>query len=306
MTTPDPFHNHRLACAAAGGWFVDRPYHAFSWLPGGGKRLVITFDNLSALREKENRTPWGQTFLSAQGWDVLGVMTKRNDWFRDASVWSALESLRDDGFFAKFPAISLYGASMGAYAAIAFAKIVPGCTVMAFAPQSTLNTAIAPFETRYRHARSVTEWEGPYNDAADSVAAAGKIFIGYDPLVKQDRAHVERLIGPNVTLLPMPYLGHKLPPALQKMKILKSVSLAGLTGTLTAQDFAQMFRARRTSLIWQAELLSTARAKGHLKLAHRLATHLMTKEPHWRIRHELNAIAEAMGQAQGTPEGAAD
>lgn len=297
MTATDPFAAQRALVTRQGGWFIDRPHHALSWLPGRGERLVVTFDNLAALRETENRSPWGQAFLAAQGWDVLGVMTRRNDWFRDVTLWTALESLRDDGFFRRFAAVSMYGASMGAFAALAFAPLAPGCTVFAMAPQSTLCPRRAPFENRYRQARAFTDWSGPWADAAEGHLAASRAYVAFDPHVPQDAAHVARLTGPNVTLLRLPHIGHKLPPALQKMKILKPVSMAALTGTLTAGEFARLFRARHASTPWQTDLLSRARARGHLKLAHRLALHLMAETPHWRLRHELAAITEAMAAA---------
>lgn len=277
---------------AAGGWFIDRPNHALSWLPGQGKRLVVTFDNLAALRETENRSPWGQAFLAAQGWDVLGVMAKRNDWFRDLPLWTALEGLRDDGFFSRFGAVSMYGSSMGGFGALAFAPLAPGCTVFAMAPQSTLCQTRAPFENRYRQARAYTDWSGPWADAAEGMKAAGRAYIAFDRYVPQDAAHVDRLIGPNVVPLAMPHLGHKLPPALQKMKILKALSTEALSGDLSLLRFAQLFRARHGSMPWKADLLERAREKGHLPLARALGEKLMQDTPHWRIRHQLNALSQ--------------
>lgn len=278
--------------AAAGGWFIDRPNHALSWLPGRGERLVVTFDNLAALRDTENRSPWGQGFLAAQGWDVLGVMAKRNDWFRDLPLWTALEGLRDDGFFRRFAAVSMYGSSMGGFAALAFAPLSPGCTVFALAPQSTLCAIRAPFENRYRQARAFTDWSGPWADAATGLASAGQVFIAHDPHVPQDAAHMARLMAPNVLTLRMPHLGHKLPPALQKMKILKPLSTEALSGTLTAARFARLFRARHGSMPWKTALIERARAKGHLRLARALAESLMQDTPHWRLRHQLRAMID--------------
>lgn len=290
MTETDPFAAQRALVAEAGGWFADRPNHALSYLPGRGQRLIVTFDNLSALREKTNRIPWGQGFLAAQGWDVLGVMTKRNDWYRDPTLWAALEGLRDDGFFARFPAVSMYGASMGAFAAVTFAGLAPGCTVMAFAPQSTLDTKLAPFETRYRYARKITDWSGPYADAADGARAAARIYIGFDPHLAPDARHAARIAGDNTILLPMPHLGHKLPPALLKMGLLKLLSVAALSGELTEDGFRKLYRKRRESPLWQAGLIERAQANGHPQLARRLAQTLMAKSPNWRIRHLLDGM----------------
>ena len=56
--------------------------------------------------------------------------------------------------------------------ALAFAPLAPGCTVMAFAPQRSLDPALCPFESRYRHARLTTDWSLPFGDAAEGLRAA--------------------------------------------------------------------------------------------------------------------------------------
>ncbi len=167
----DMFSRQRALCAATrGAFFLELPNHVITYLPGTGQRLVVSWDNLAAFRDGGDlREPWGQTFLQAQGWDVMGVMIKRKDWYRDADLIAALESLRDDGLFRRFPAVSMYGSSMGAFAALAFAPVAPGCTVLAFAPQTSLDPAVVPFEGRYPAALRITDWSLPYSDAAKGV-----------------------------------------------------------------------------------------------------------------------------------------
>jgi hypothetical protein len=288
----DPFALQRSLCAATkGAFFLELPHHVITYLPGRGERLVVSWDNLAAFRAGGDiREPWGQAFLQAQGWDVLGVMIKRRDWFRDADLIAALESLRDDGLFRRFPAVSMYGSSMGAFAAIAFAPLAPGCTVMAFAPQTSLDLAVAPFDTRYPAAIRSTDWTLPYSDAADGLPFAGKVYIAYDPHTVEDRLHADRLQGPNVIRLPMRHMGHKLPPALMKMKVLKAVSIAALAGDLTELDFARTLRARRSSMPWIIDLLTRAGQRGHARLALPVTDRLLAEQPHWKLRHARRAL----------------
>ena len=111
----DAFAAQRQRVADMGGFMLEMEHHVLTWLPGRGERLVVSFDNLAAVRETEDRQIWGQGFLPAQGYDLLGLQIKRRDWYRDAQTIRALEDLRDDGFFRRFPAVSMYGSSMGGF-----------------------------------------------------------------------------------------------------------------------------------------------------------------------------------------------
>ena len=290
----DAFAAQRQRAADLGGFMVELDHHVLTWLPGQGQRLVVSFDNLAAVRETVDRQVWGQSFLQAQGYDVLGVQIKRRDWFRCGQVIALLEDLRDDGFFRRFPAVSMYGSSMGAFAALAFAPLAPGCTVIALAPQRSLDQTLCPYEGRYRYAIQNTDWTLPYGDAAAGVHAASRAYIGYDPTLTEDRLHATAIAAPNTTLLPMPHMGHKLPPALLKMRLLKPLSIAAFEAQLELPEFHRMMRARRTSTPWRAEFLARCMARGHLRHGLRVAEKMMADNPHWKIRHQKKALTEAL------------
>ena len=293
----DPFVFQRQRAAEAGGFLIELEHHVLTYLPGRGERLIVSFDNLAAMRELHDRELWGQRFLAAQGFDMLGVQIKRRDWFRDAEVIAELEKLRDQGFFRRFPKVSMYGSSMGGFGALAFAPLSPGCTVMAFAPQRSLDAALCPFETRYRYARQITDWSLRYGDAAEGLKAAGRTYIAFDPAVPEDRQHVEALVAPNVTLLPMRHMGHKLPPALLKMGLLKTISLAAFEGGLELPEFARMMRARRDSMPWRVDFLRRAGNAGHLRPALLLVDKMMAQQPHWKLRHVRRELVAALRAA---------
>ncbi|SNX70821.1 hypothetical protein SAMN05878503_10711 [Cereibacter ovatus] len=289
----DPFADVAAQARATGGFFHDLGHHAVAHLPIGAPRLVLSFDNLASRREAGSRFPWGHAALAAMGWDVLGIMVRRPDWFREAALWDLMDSLRDEGFFARYGAVATYGASMGGYGAAVFAPMAPGCTVLAFAPQSTLNPALAPFETRYRYGRGLGDWDDPRSDAAEAIRAAGRAYVAADPLVPEDACHLRRLDGANVLRLEMPGLGHKMPPALRKMNILKPLVAAALSGDLDAARFHSLYRARRQSVPWLVSMLERARQKGHVALALRAAEREYAARPHWRLRAQRNALRTA-------------
>lgn len=306
-TLPDAaFDGIRARAAAAGGFVRDLPAHVLAFLPAPGpvprsaRRLVITYDNLAAVRETEARIPWGQDFLVAQGWDVLGVMIRRKDWFRDPELIAAMEALATGGFFAGYGAVSAFGASMGGFGALTFAGLYPGATILAFAPQSTLDPALAPFETRYRYARRTLPWTGAYADAAAGAAAAGRLYLAFDPRLGEDAAHVARLSGPNAVALPMPHLGHKLPPALQRMGQLKPLARAALDGTLDLAAFRRMMRARLASPAYVEALLARAAERGHAAMALRAADRWLAERSHWKVGRQRRTIRAGLtAQADG-------
>tara|TARA_R110002020_G_scaffold133253_3_gene297363 strand:+ start:391 stop:927 length:537 start_codon:yes stop_codon:yes gene_type:complete len=95
-----------------GGFYHETEHHVISYTPGK-RRLLVSFDNLASLKSKHSRKPWGQDIAQKNGWGSLGVMTKKNGWFRSTELTNYLSELRAQGLFESYPAVSMYGASMG-------------------------------------------------------------------------------------------------------------------------------------------------------------------------------------------------
>lgn len=274
----------RQEVEAANGSFYETERHVIVHVPGKD-RLIVGFDNVASLRSEGPRKPWGYELARGQGWGVLGVMIKARDWFRSIELSDYLTSLRDQGFFNSYPEVSMYGASMGGYAACLFAPLAPGCTVVAFAPQSSLSTLDAPFEKRYRFARTNYDWIAPeWRDAAQSLPAAGKAYLVYDPTVPEDKLHAHRLAGPQVIDLSWPDLTHKVPPTLRRMGLLKPMALAMLEGTMTVKKFHELLRVRLETPVYVIRLLERASAKGHYNLVDNVIDGLPEERLNWKIR----------------------
>ncbi len=279
--------------AGADGFVRESDEHSMLYVPRGDT-LVVTFDNLDiAMTKREDRRPWGFSFIEKQGWSMLGVMANGWTWYREQWVWDQFDQLATSGFFSKFKRVVFYGASMGGYAACAFVAACPGADVFAISPQSTLDKTIVPWETRYKTAWG-RDFSGKYGDASLVSAAAGRVTLLYDPYEPLDSGHVDRFLGQNVLKLRAPLLGHRLGSSLQQMGILAPITLDALNGTLTELDFYQRLRARREFSRYQKELFKRAVDKGHPDLARRMGRFILTRGNNRFIRKgmaELDGLA---------------
>jgi hypothetical protein len=272
--------------AGTDGFYRENRYHSFLFMPRSDT-LVVTFDNLDiAMEKREDRRPWGFSFIEKQGWSMLGVMANGWTWYRDPWVWAQFDNLRDTGFFAQFKRVVFYGASMGGYAACAFVAACPGADVLAICPQSTLDKSIVPWETRYYTAWG-RDYSGPYGDAAVVSGAARQITLLYDPYEPGDAAHAARFTGPNVMKLRAPLMGHRLGSSLQQMGVLAPITLAALGGTLTELAFYRHLRARKTFRRYQTELFKRAMAKGRHGLARKVGRWVLTRGDNRFIRKAM-------------------
>lgn len=261
--------------------------HSFLYMPRSKKTLVVTFDNLDiAMNKREDRRPWGFSFIEKQGWSMLGVLAGGWTWYREPWVAQEFDRLAAEGFFAQFERVVFYGASMGGYAAAAFSAACPGADVVVISPQSTLDKTIVPWETRYKVAWD-RDFSGKYGDAAQASAHARRVSILYDPYEPLDSGHVARFTGANVVKLRTPLLGHRLGSSLHQMGILTPIILGALDGTLTEASFYQRLRARRDFPRYQRELFKRAVDRGHVTLAKAMGKLILKQGDNRAIRLEM-------------------
>ncbi len=209
--------------------------------------LHVGFDNLASVRSPQrNRDAWGYALAAGAGWSHLGVLDYRPDWFRNPQLFAELQRLADQGFFARFRQVVFSGTSMGGHAACAFASLAPGCTVIAYSPQSTLDPGIAGWDRRYPSG-SAADWSGPFADAAESLRAAGRAWVVFDPAVPEDRRHAGRLAGAGagVTLLRARHSAHFTAQYLRQIGVLKRFALACVAGEMSESAFYALYRQGR-------------------------------------------------------------
>ncbi|MDZ4136471.1 MAG: hypothetical protein U1D06_12890, partial [Paracoccaceae bacterium] len=263
--------------------------HSFLHIPRGDT-LVVTFDNLDiAMTKREDRRPWGFSFIEKQGWSMLGVMANGWTWYRDPWVCDQFDDLAASGFFARYKRVVFYGASMGGYAACAFVPACPGADVVAISPQATLDKSVVPWETRYKTAWGC-DFRGKYGDASQVSRAAGRVTLLYDPYEPLDAGHADLFTQANVLKLRTPLLGHRLGSSLQQMGILAPITLGALNGTLTELEFYRTLRARKGFARYQKELFKRAVERGHPDLARALGRGVQTRGDNRFIRKELAGL----------------
>lgn len=291
---------------ARAGRFLVKGDHANLWFEGQGDTLVVSFDNLATIDEGWPRAPWAWRRLQPMGHSVLGVQSHAKDWFRQPTAPALIRGLEERGFFRRFRRVVMTGASMGGFAALNLAPLIPEARVLAFSPQSTMNKVIAPFEQRFPFAVRKSNWEGmPFLDAAAAVPYIRRAVVVYDPFVPEDRAHAARLAGPNVQLVRIPFTTHE---AIRV--ILKSGSFPVLIDRLMQADdvgaeFWAAYRARRVVPKWQRALLAAAANRGRHNLVMlaadgmlRLSADLPEEEKVF-IRRARRAAAAALKAAAG-------
>ena len=193
-------------------------------------------------------------------------MARRKDWYRCPQLIAYLQKLADDGVFAEFAQVWLSGTSMGGFAALAFASLAPGATVIAFNPQTTLDETLVPWEERFGMGRA-RDWSLPHSDAAFEIDEAARVFVLFDPFFTPDRRHVERLEGENVTRLKTWCSGHFSPVFLRRANLLKPVMQHALDGTLTPAVFYTLYRERRMLPWYRKALQTNLQERGHERLA---------------------------------------
>lgn len=212
---------------------------------GGNDSLVISFHPAKGGAAPAATGPvvWGESFLAKRGVSMLGIESRTDDWYRAPALHDLLQKLGTQGFFARHQKVMLYGGSMGGFAALAFAELVPGCIVLAHNPQSTMIPAETGWEHRFQVSRRL-DWSGLFNDGALGARFASVVYVTYDPYCLEDRKHVDRLTACPLVRLPVPFVGHQMPVWLQQMGVLGQVFDAAMEGTLTVPWFRQLVRKR--------------------------------------------------------------
>lgn len=230
--------------------------------------LWVTFDNLGSVGAYDPPQPWLQARAAKAGVSILGLMASRKDWYRNADTPRLVGALHEAGLFAGFRRITFIGASMGGFAALVHAPLVPGAGVLAFSPQSTLAKKRARFDKRYRYAQKTWDWDSPdFLDAAEAMAGGLRATVVFDPFVPEDHAHLRRMAGPGLTEIRVPHLGHRAIRNLKGLGLLDALIEDVAAGRFDPVAFARAFRdARRADLSWRRAAFAEAERRGHAGL----------------------------------------
>lgn len=275
-----------------GEGFMERHLrHSLMFVKRPVRRLLVTFDNLSNVNDRSPlREPWGFKFAQDVNVSHLGVMAHVADWYRDADLIARFEKLRDEGFFDGYDRVVFAGVSMGGFAAIAFGSLVPGAHVVSVNPQSTLDTGLVPWETRYEGGRR-QDWTLPLSDAAALTKDLGRVSIFYDPYHGLDKQHVARFSGDNITVFHCRHSDHKTAVFMRKIGALKPVMTDALFGDLDEVAFYRLYRARRDLRWYKNQVTQYFIDRGRDEMADRFGVAFRK-----RLRRKMREEAKAAEQ----------
>jgi hypothetical protein len=199
----------------------------------GATEAVVTFEPADTKINRRNlkREGFGEAFLNRQGYSVISVMANSANWFRagDYPRFFCSDYLR--GILDRFTRVHGYGASMGAFGALAFADLLRLHTVVAYMPVSSLRADLAPWETRFEPGRAL-DWSGSHADGAAGIRSLRQLWAFYDPQ-NLDSRHADRLsqaASDRMHHIHMPGARHAVPAVLKREGLLKAAVIAALTG----------------------------------------------------------------------------
>lgn len=259
----------RLAGGLVDAYFVRR-----------GKVLLVTFDNLASVGEYDPPQPWLMGTSDRLGHSVLGIIARQKDWYRNPDTPALITALREAGLFKGFSRVVFTGTSMGGFAALVYAALVPGSAVLAFSPQTSLAREIVRFERRFPYARRRWDWSTPdFLDAATCLAPGAEVHVVFDPFVPEDKAHFQRLARPGVTAITLPHMGHRALRVLKEIDAVAELIGAVAEGRFDPAAWSRRLRERRGSPQWRRAVLAEAERRGHHRLALAAARRLLAISP---------------------------
>lgn len=256
-----------------------------------GDILLVTFEDESTVRARDDKQPLGWAFAEPRGWSSLVLMSRGQTWFRDPQVYALFDRLVDDGFFDDFAQVVFLGAGAGGYAAAAYSVTATGATVIALAPQATLTPAVAGWDRRFPETRRV-DFTSRYGYAPAMIEATSAAFVIYDPAVAEDAMHAALFAGRGATPIRARHFGQALPALLERSGALAAMLEQAASGTLTELGVYQALRARRGSAIWLKRLLAIVRAAGDPRKTQRLARYVLA------IRNRAPTFRRALESAE--------
>ena len=287
------------------GYFEPLGANHFAVLTDAAPTLVVTFETIQSIHANSpDNLPLGFDLVANNGWSHLGIIANGDTWFRDKSVYGYLDRLVDDGFFEDFDQVIFIGSGMCGYAAAAFSVVSPGCTVLIYSPQATLDPRVTEWDHRFGKMRR-TSFTDRYGYAPDMIEAADQVFVFYDPEEEMDAMHAALFTRPHVTKLRCRYLGAQVLQSMIGMDILHPLLDTAVKRGNVAQHFYGLFRARHNHLVYLRRLLMQLNGSNRLMLSGLLCRHVTShmKAPRFRRRlAEVESQLADLGRALPSPK----
>lgn len=258
-----------------------------------GPTLIVTFETVNTVRQSDDHMPMGWSLVRDNGWSNLCILAHEDSWFRDKSVYGYFDRLVDDGFFEDFDQVVFYGAGACGYAACTYSVVAPGATVIAVAPQATLDVNRTGWDHRFPQMRR-SDFTSRYGYAPDMVEGAEAVYLLFDPAQSEDAMHASLFQGDNIHPLKLRHFGEWLPAELWSMKVLPDLIRTAGEGKLSPLAAHRTLRKRRTHLPYLRLILQKLQQAGRSKLVAALSGHVVERRNAPRFRKALVQAKETM------------
>ncbi|WP_417259159.1 phosphoadenosine phosphosulfate reductase [Celeribacter sp.] len=285
--------------------------HACAFIEGNDT-LLVSFDNFErSTKTSANGYPEAFNLALDNGWSHLSILAHNGPaaakWFRSPAVYDYFDRLVDDGFFEEYDRVVFYGAGPNGYAACAYSVTAPGATVIALAPQATLDSRLTSWDNRFPSTRRA-DFTSRYGFAPHMIEGAQAALVLYDPYQTEDAMHAALFNAPHVTRRPVPHFGADIETSLVDMDILEPLLIHAMEGTLTPAVLTRLLRARRHNMPYLRRLLREVEAHGNPHRVVTLCRAVTARVPTARrFRMALKAAQRAIGsQSDKTTPKSAD
>lgn len=261
--------------------------------------LFVAFETLFGIRSVgEVGQPLAFDVCERRVWSHLTLISRTQGWYRDPKVFAFFDRLTDLGFFDNFDKVVFYGAGMCGYAAAAFSVAAPGSTVLAIAPQATLDRGRTPWDDRFPSARR-TEFRTRYAYAPDMIDAADEVFVLFDPDETEDAMHASLFQGDNVR-----HYRYRRGSAgaieadLRAMALISQMAEHAANGSLSFAQLSRIMRARRKHVPYLRALLSRVLGEDRPAMTAMLCRAVLKEQPLPRFAHQLEQAESRLATAR--------
>jgi hypothetical protein len=261
---PPDWQRPMLRIAEGDGDFLPLGERHYAFFAEERPVLLVTFEDASSLRERDDKLPEHFTLAQNRGWSLLTILAEGETWWRDPAVFRYFDRLADDGFLEDFDRVVFYGAGAAGYAAAAYSITAPQAELVLIAPRATLDPALAGWDLRHRIARRIN-FRGRYGYAPDMTESAAKVWLIHDPLHQPDAMHAALFQRPWVVPLNARHTGEGTEDTLREMKVLDRILEAAMEGKMSEERFSWLWRNRRSNGSYLGAVLAAARLSGHPK-----------------------------------------
>ena len=232
---------------------------------------------------------FGTTFLLANGYDVLAIKNRLDDWYCKLQAEDLAALSRE---LSGYDARATYGSSMGAFAAIKFAKALNAASCVAISPVLEVRH---DWDTRYVSDIAALERAGigPDRPMIEPEEFSPEItyHVAFDPYCREDTRHADLLaeLAPKHSFLKVRLGGHPVGPTLLELGVLSDYVLSALEDTDASAVAEKIARRNEPTDLSRNALARYLLDRSKLKSAYAVSLRALTHAPESGEAHLVHA-----------------